>query len=101
MTKVIDLNSIYSLPKLPFIYLPGVDLKILIDSGASNSVINSKKAYQKFRDYLYKNPYSITGLGNTLYKEDNLNIPLLSELGIYNDVHMHVVDWHTNFDALQ
>ena len=92
MTKVIDLNSIYSLPKLPSIYLPGVDLKKLIDTGASNSVINSKPAYQKCRDYPYKNPFSITGLGNTLYKEDNLNIPLLS---VFKIEHIFIYSFRT------
>jgi len=41
--------------KLPFIYLPQVDLKILIDSGATNSVINPKPAFEKFHQFMYKN----------------------------------------------
>lgn len=99
-TNKVDLNSLRSKPKLPFIYLPEIDLKILIDSGASNSVINRSPAFEKFADYIFKKPFSITGLGNTLHKDDNLFIPILQELGIQDDIHLHVVDWHKKFDAL-
>ena len=27
-------------------------------------------------------------------------IPLLYELGIFDNVHLHVIDWHARFDAL-
>lgn len=85
---------------MPYIYLPKIDLKILIDSGATNSVINSKPAFEKFFEYLYKEEFSVSGLGNTIKADNNLSIPLLYELGIFDNIHLHVVDWHQKFDAL-
>lgn len=96
----IDLNALQSQPKLPFIYLPKLDLKILIDSGASNSIINPKQAYEKFSQYLYKRPFSVSGLGGTFTAEDNIDIPILQELGLQGNVKLHVMDWNTRFDAL-
>lgn len=75
-------------------------MKILIDSGATNSVINKTPAFEKFFQFLYKEKFSISGLGNTINADDNLKIPLLYELGILDNIHLHVVDWHKNFDAL-
>ncbi|POS82905.1 hypothetical protein EPUL_005149 [Erysiphe pulchra] len=73
---------------------------ILIDSGATNSVINKKPAFEKFFKFLYKNPFEVHGLKNKINAEDNLKIPLLYELGIHDNIHLHVVDWHDKFDAL-
>lgn len=75
-------------------------MKILIDSGATNSVINRKPAFEKFFQFLYKEKFSVSGLGSTINADDNLKIPLLYELEIFDNIHLHVVDWHTNFDAL-
>ena len=96
----IDLNSIAKHPKLPFIYLPELDLKILIDSGASNSVINRTPAFEKFAAYLFKKPFALTGLTRTIQANDNIWFPLFYELGIDDFIHIHVVDWHKRFDAL-
>ncbi|KAF2897285.1 hypothetical protein ILUMI_08889 [Ignelater luminosus] len=40
------------------------------------------------------------GLGKQLQADDNLYLPLLEELGIFSNIHMRVIDWHLNFDAL-
>lgn len=97
---MIDLNTLQKKPKLPFIYLPQLNMKILIDSGASNSVINCQPAYEKFSDYLYKDSFAVTGLGSTIHADDNLFLPLLHELGIHDCIHLHVINWHDRFDAL-
>lgn len=80
--------------------MPDIDLKILIDSGASNSVINSKPAFERFSDFIYNKPFVVSGLGSKIYCENNLNIPLFYEIGIQKPIHFHVVDWHEKFDAL-
>lgn len=80
--------------------MPKLDLKILLDSGASDSIINPEIAYHKFSDFIFKEPFSVTGLGKRIDAEDNLMIPLLSELGITEKIHLHVVEWNRKFDAL-
>lgn len=72
----------------------------MIDSGASNSIINRKPAFEKFHDYFYKKPFVVRGLFRQIQADDNICIPLFEELGISNKLHMHVIDWHPSFDAL-
>ena len=98
--NIVDLNSLSQKPKLPFIYLQELDLYVLIDSGATNSVINYNPAFEKFSDYWFSEKFTVTGLKKTVSSEDNIMIPLLYELGIFENVHLHVIDWHDRFDAL-
>ena len=62
--------------------------------------MNPSPAFEKFSDYLFKQPFSITGLNTTVQSNDNLWLPLLYELGIKDPMHFHVIDWHQRFDAL-
>lgn len=75
-------------------------MKILIDSGASNSIINPKPAIEKFSKYFYRKQFVVTGLGRQITSDKNICVPLLSELGINNSIHFHVINWHSKFDAL-
>lgn len=85
---------------MPFIYLPEINLKVLIDSGASNSVINYGPAIQYFSKNYFTKPFCVSGLGSKIFSNDNVYAPLLQELGISDEIHFHVVDWHDKFDAL-
>lgn len=85
---------------MPFIYLPKLDLKILIDSGASDSIINTGPAFQKFFNYFYFKPFILSGFGGKTFSKNNIRFPILSEIGIKNEINLHVVDWHTKYDAL-
>lgn len=95
----INMNKI-RLSKLPYLYLPQLGLKILIDSGATNSIINRKPAIEKFSAYHFRCPFIITGLRTETFSEDNITIPLFYELGIDEPIDLHVVDWHNDYDAL-
>lgn len=96
---IIDLNFIKTKPKLPFIHLPSLNMKILLDSGASNSIINPKAA-KSFPNFSYQKPFIVHGLGKRIFSTHNICIPLLSELGIPDWIHFHVINWHNHFDAL-
>lgn len=86
--------------KLPYIYIPNINLKISIDSGATNSVINRKPAFERFHNFPYRKNLTVTGIATTIKADDNFKIPILYELGILDHIHSHVADWHQNFDAL-
>lgn len=81
-------------------YLPEANLKILIDSGASNSIINSNIAFQYLGNYIFKKPFVIKSLNKTVYNNKNVRFPLLQELGVKTPLEFHVVDWHDRYDAL-
>lgn len=42
----------------------------------------------------------MTGLHKTVMADDNICLPLFKEFGIQNKITLHVIDWHTKFDAL-
>lgn len=86
--------------KLPFIHLPTLDLKILIDSGASDSIINPGPAFQKFYNYVYKKPFIVSSVHGKITSNNNIKFPILQEIGIHQNINMHVIDWHKKFDAL-
>ena len=95
----VNLNSLDNYSKLPFLYLPSINLKLLIDSGASTSIINPKPA-DRFSEYFFCEPFTVTGFQNTVTSNNNVLYPFLEELGIKEPLRMHVVEWHNNFDAL-
>lgn len=94
------MNAICNTPKLPFISIPSLGLKILIDSGASNSIINPKPANTFFKQYLFRQKFSVKSLDKTFTDDKNIAYPLLSEYGIDYEFKFNVVPWHERFDAL-
>lgn len=84
---------------MPFVYLPNYDFKVLIDSGASNSIINPNVCHH-FQDYLFQKPFTVKSLHRVISSDQNLNFPLLNELGINEYIQFIIVPWHDKFDAL-
>lgn len=99
MSNLIDLNNIAHQSKLPFFYLPNLNLKVLIDSGATDSIINPNAA-ENFINFYYKEPFSVTSMNRTSISQDNIKFPLLKELGINSPLKLRVIDWHKRFDVL-
>lgn len=85
---------------LPFITIPEFNLKVLIDSGASNSIMNPQVAKNYFENYSFKKTFTIRSLSQIITNDSNISYPLLKDYGINNNVNFHVVQWHDRFDAL-
>lgn len=83
-----------------FITIPSLSLKILKDSGASNSIINSKPANEYFQNFFFNKPFSVKSLNQVVASNKNISYPILREFGINCYINFHVLDWHDNFDAL-
>ena len=93
-----DLNNICNAPQLPFITLHG--LKILIDSGTCNSIMNPSVAHSLFSDYLFNEPFCVQSVHATTIGNDNVQFPIFSEYQINSTVNFRVMQWHKYFDAL-
>lgn len=93
------MNALNSKPKLPFICIPSLNLKILIDSGASNSIINPEPAKKYFKNYFFQRYFTVKSLNQTV-RDKNIRYPLLKEFGIKSPIEFHVLPWHDRFDAL-
>lgn len=79
--------------------MPQLNLKILIDSGATDSIMNPNVA-TKFKNYLHFEPFSVMSLNKTIQSDKNVIFPLLAELNIKEPIKLRVVQWHTKFDVL-
>ncbi|KAF5302411.1 hypothetical protein FQR65_LT08499 [Abscondita terminalis] len=95
-----DLNAIHNKPKLPFITIPEQNLRILIDSGASNSIMNPDTAQIHFKSHFFKKPFSVKSLAQTVTDDLNISYPILKDYRIGNNINFHIVQWHDRFDAL-
>lgn len=76
-----------------------MQITILIDSGASESIINPNIA-NLYPDLLFYEPFEVTSCKKTYRENTNINIPLLQEIGINLPLKMRVLNWHNDFDAL-
>lgn len=85
---------------MPFITIPSFNLKILIDSGASNSIMNPNSAFKYFKDKFFCEKFSVKSLTQTIRDDKNINYPILKDFGIENSIKFHVLKWHDRFDAL-
>ena len=79
--------------------MPEKNLKVLIDTGATDSTINPNKIKQ-FKNNLFLEKNHITGLHRTVYSDKNLNLKLFEELGINKNIRIRVIPWHNIFDIL-
>ncbi|KAL3277809.1 hypothetical protein HHI36_013151 [Cryptolaemus montrouzieri] len=89
-----------SKPKLPFITIPSLNLKILIDSGASKSIINPDPAYKYFQNIIFLQNFTIKSLSKRFSDDLNIAYPMLKEYGINHKINFHIVNGHDRFDAL-
>lgn len=96
----IDLNVIYNRPKLPFIFSTKFNLKILIDSGASHSIINPLVANKHFTNFQFTKHSTLTSMKNRTTIDKAIRYPILEEFGIRYKFDFLIADWHDHFDAL-
>lgn len=74
-------------------------MKVLIDSGATDSIINFDVA-QKFKNFFFSEPFTVSSLNKIVKSNQNLKYPLLFELGINDPMKIRIVNWHKRFDIL-
>lgn len=72
----------------------------MIDSGASNSIINPEPVNNYFKKYIFSKPFTVKSLNQTISDNVNISYPILEEFGITEKIKFHVLKWHDNFDAL-
>lgn len=96
----LDLNTIQSKPRLPFIIIPKFNLKILIDSGASNSIINPGPVSNYFSNFQFKKKFEVTSLKQKVTNDTCIKYPILEDFNINYSFECLVMEWHDHFDAL-
>lgn len=63
-------------PKLPYIIIPGVNFKLMIDTGSMKSLINDDVVDKYYKDYLGVEPFKIQSAHSTTFHDKIATIPL-------------------------
>lgn len=87
--------------KLPYIILPELNLKILIDSGSTKSFINPKIAKHFFRNNIINDPFQISTAHGTSIEQFSTKISLSKLFRIRAEpFKFYLFDFHRHFDCL-
>ena len=97
---MINLNSISNSPELPHVITTNPPLKILIDSGASSSIMNPKIAYKLFSKFIFPYEFEIKSVHKTTKGTHALTFPILREYGDDTPITFLIATWHSVYDCL-
>ena len=87
--------------RLPYIKVPEINAKFLIDSGASSSSISTKLAQENFSDFIKYSPFSVTTMHNTTHHNFVLEIPSLYTFKALGQIHrFNIVDFSKKYDGI-
>lgn len=75
-------------------------MNILIDTGASASIMNPDIAFKYFPSLIYQHAFEITACQKTIQGQYAVKIPLLSEFKNNTPIEFLLLPWHNKFDCL-
>lgn len=74
---MIEVNHCDPNLKLPYIYIPEIDAKFMIDTGSMRSFINPEKAYEYFSYAVRYEPFSVISTHASSSHDEVIEIPSL------------------------
>ncbi|KAK9721518.1 Integrase zinc binding domain [Popillia japonica] len=87
--------------RLPYIIIPEINAKLLIDTGASASSISTKIAESEFPEYILYSPFTVTTMHGTTQHNYILEIPSLATFNAYGQTHkFNIVDFSRKYDGI-
>lgn len=85
---------------LPFIYIPEINAKFLLDTGSSRSLINSKLAYKYYSHFIQQENFQIQTSHDTSFHDKVTVIPIFKIFKV-NDTHkFYIFDFNKKYDGL-
>ena len=97
---MINLNSISNSPELPHVITTNPPLKILIDFGASSSIMNPEIAYKLFLKFIFPHEFKIKSVHKTTKGTHALTFPILREYSDDTPITLLIATWHSTYDCL-
>ena len=85
---------------MPYIITADPPLKILIDSGASSSIINPKIAFELFSKFIFPYDFEIKSLHKVTKGTHALTYPILRELGDDTPITFLIAEWNETYNCL-
>lgn len=98
--NIIEYNSFNDIKQLPYIEISQPPLKLLLDTGATKSLLDPNIAEKYFANKIYNEKFTIS----TAFKEHHLNscadIPFFAEFNENSDIKFYLFKFHEYFDGL-
>lgn len=85
---------------LPYFVIPGMNLKVLIDTGSTRSFINPIKAKKLFNKLIRKDPFEVRTAHGKSEENYSITIPAFSIFKSNQEIKLYVFNFHDYFDCL-
>lgn len=86
--------------KLPYIYIPEIDAKLMLDTGSTKSFLSPKVAYKFFRNYIFNEPFTVVSTHASSVHNEVLEIPLFPTF-CSNDYHkFYIFNVDSDYEGL-
>ncbi|KAF7273738.1 hypothetical protein GWI33_013557 [Rhynchophorus ferrugineus] len=93
-SRIVNLNNIMKATHLLCIYIMSdPPLTILIDTGASDSIISTRH-YNQLKNQIYYEPFKLIACNNTLEAHHHVDLELLNQYRIRHKFKCRMIDWH-------
>lgn len=96
---MIELNCDPNL-KLPYIYIPEIDSKLMIDTGSMRSFISPRKAYEYFSHAIRHEPFQVISTHASSSHSEVIDIPLLPTFNSSEHHKFYLYDVDSRYDGV-
>ena len=97
--EYIELNCDKNL-KLPYVYIPEIDAKFMIDTGSTRSFLSPEKAYYYFENYITYEPFQVTSTHATSLHGEVVKTPLMPTFNCNYIQKFYVYNVDSKYDGL-
>lgn len=85
---------------MPYIYVPQINAKFLIDTGSSKSLMNPKLAYKFYKNFIFKEQFHIQSAHDISYHDQVAEIPIFNIFKINQTHKFYLFEFSPNYDGL-
>lgn len=97
-TDVININSLED--QLPFIFIPELNARFLIDTGSTKSLILPKIAYTFYPNYIFNENFCIKTAHMSTFHNEAAHMPLFEIFKVDQTHQFYIFQFSKNFDGL-
>lgn len=85
---------------MPYIYIPNINSKFLINTGSSRSLINPKLAHKIYAQFIFKENFNIQTSHNISFHDEVAVIPIFNIFRTKKSHKFYLFDFSDKYDGL-
>lgn len=93
---IIKVNHLH----LPFIYIPEIDAKFLLDTGSTRSIINPNLAYNYYYNFIHREKFNIQASHDISFHDEVAVIPIFDSFRVDGQHKFYLFDFNKKYDGL-